>query len=105
MAEKLRREGKHIGETEELDVTVLMCDIRSYSSIAERTTPSNLAAQLNEHRAVMNRAILDQGGTVMQFVGDAVMAVFGAPGRADRPRRQGDGCGRGDAPGPGQAQR
>ena len=79
LAEKLRSEGKHIGETEELEVTVLMSDIRGYSTIAERTTPTHLAAQLNEHRAAMNDAILGVGGTVMQFVGDAVMAVFGAP--------------------------
>jgi class 3 adenylate cyclase len=79
LAEKLRNEGKHIGETEELEVTVLMSDIRSYSTIAERTSPTQLAAQLNEHRAAMNRAIIGAGGTVMQFVGDAVMAVFGAP--------------------------
>jgi class 3 adenylate cyclase len=79
LADKLRREGRRIGETEELEVTVLMSDIRGYSGIAERTDPSHLAGQLNRHRAVMNRAILDQGGTVMQFVGDAVMAVFGAP--------------------------
>jgi class 3 adenylate cyclase len=79
VAEKLRIEGRHIGESEELEVTVLMCDIRSYSTIAERITPTQLAAQLNEHRAAMNRAILGAGGTVMQFVGDAVMAVFGAP--------------------------
>ena len=79
LAEKLRLEGKHIGESEELEVTVLMSDIRSYSSIAERTAPTQLAAQLNEHRAAMNDAILGAGGTVMQFVGDAVMAVFGAP--------------------------
>jgi len=79
LAEKLRREGRHIGESEELEVTVLMSDIRSYSSIAERTTPTHLAAQLNEHRAVMNRAIIGAEGTVMQFIGDAVMAVFGAP--------------------------
>jgi class 3 adenylate cyclase/DNA-binding LytR/AlgR family response regulator len=79
LAEKLRNEGRRIGETEELEVTVLMSDIRSYSSIAERIAPTLLAAQLNEHRAAMNHAILDQGGTVMQFVGDAVMAVFGAP--------------------------
>jgi adenylate cyclase len=62
-----------------VEVTVLMSDIRSYSSIAERTAPTQLAAQLNEHRAAMNRAIIGAGGTVMQFVGDAVMAVFGAP--------------------------
>lgn len=79
LAEKLRSEGKHIGESEELEVTVLMSDIRGYSSIAERTPPTQLAAQLNEHRAAMNRAIIGAGGTVMQFVGDAVMAVFGAP--------------------------
>ncbi|MET0726759.1 MAG: response regulator, partial [Acidimicrobiales bacterium] len=79
LAEKLRKEGRKIGESEELEVTVLMSDIRSYSSIAERTAPTQLASQLNEHRAAMNRAILGAEGTVMQFVGDAVMAVFGAP--------------------------
>ena len=79
VAEKLRKEGKRIGVTEELEVTVLMGDIRGYTPIAERTDPSVLAGQLNEHRAAMNQAILGVGGTVMQFVGDAVMAVFGAP--------------------------
>jgi class 3 adenylate cyclase/ActR/RegA family two-component response regulator len=79
IAEKLRLEGRHIGETERMDVTVVMSDIRSYSAIAEHADPSQLASQLNTHRAAMNRAILGEGGTVMQFVGDAVMAVFGAP--------------------------
>lgn len=88
VVEMLRREGRHVGETEELDVTVLISDIRGYSGIAERTDPTTLAGQLNRHRAEMNRAIIDHGGSVMQFVGDAVMAVFGAPaplaGHADR---------------------
>jgi class 3 adenylate cyclase len=79
VAEMLQERGCHIGETERLTVTVLMSDIRGYSSIAERADPSVLAGQLNTHRAEMNRAILAQEGTVMQFVGDAVMAVFGAP--------------------------
>jgi class 3 adenylate cyclase/DNA-binding NarL/FixJ family response regulator len=79
LAEKLQREGHHLGRTEMVDVTVLMSDIRSYSTIAEHADPSQLAGQLNTHRSAMNRAILGQGGTVMQFVGDAVMAVFGAP--------------------------
>jgi len=79
VAEKLQRDGRRIGETEMLDVTVLMSDIRGYSTIAEHADPSVLAGQLNEHRAEMNRAVLGAGGTVMQFVGDAVMAVFGAP--------------------------
>jgi class 3 adenylate cyclase/DNA-binding NarL/FixJ family response regulator len=71
--------GRRPGETEELVVTVLMSDIRGYTTISEHADPSVLAGQLNEHRAAMNRAILDRSGTVMQFVGDAVMAVFGAP--------------------------
>jgi adenylate cyclase len=79
LAAKLRQEHRGIGETERVEVTVLMSDIRSYSTIAEHADPSQLAGQLNTHRAAMNRAILDQDGTVMQFVGDAVMAVFGAP--------------------------
>src|SRR5437588_562690 len=83
IAEKLRREGRKPGETETLTVTVLMSDIRGYSTIAEDANPTVLARQLNEHRAEMNRAILANGGTVMQFVGDSVMAVFGAPIPAD----------------------
>jgi class 3 adenylate cyclase/ActR/RegA family two-component response regulator len=79
LAEKLRSSRQRIGETETVVVTVLMSDIRSYSSIAEHADPAKLAGQLNTHRAAMNRAILGEGGTVMQFVGDAVMAVFGAP--------------------------
>jgi class 3 adenylate cyclase/ActR/RegA family two-component response regulator len=79
LAEKVRLEGRNIGETEELVVTVIMSDIRGYSGIAETTDPSALAHLLNEHRAAMNHAILDEDGTVMQFVGDAVMACFGAP--------------------------
>ena len=68
-------------------VTVLMSDVRGYSASPSTPIRRTLAAQLNEHRAEMNRAILDEGGTVMQFVGDAVMACFGAPVAARRPRR------------------
>ena len=79
IAARLRAGGHALGETERLEVTVLMSDIRGYSAIAEVTDPSALAGQLNAHRAAMNDAIHAVGGTVMQFVGDAVMAVFGAP--------------------------
>lgn len=79
VAEQVINGGRRPGETEELVVTVLMSDIRGYTTIAEHADPSALARQLNEHRAAMNEAILGVGGTVMQFIGDAVMAVFGAP--------------------------
>ena len=79
LADKVRRDGARIGDVEELDVTVLMSDVRGYSAIAEKSDLSRLARQVNAHRAEMNHAVLDAGGTVMQFIGDAVMAVFGAP--------------------------
>jgi adenylate cyclase len=79
VADRIRSRGATIGETEQLVVTVLMSDIRGYSGISELADPSQLAQQLNRHRGEMNRAILSVGGTVMQYVGDAVMAVFGAP--------------------------
>lgn len=79
IAQKLKAEGRKFGHTEKLVVTVLMSDVRGYSAIAEETDPSVLAGQLNEHRREMNQAILAVGGTVWQFIGDAVMAVFGAP--------------------------
>jgi adenylate cyclase len=79
VAERLRDDPDAIGRTERLVVTVLMSDVRGYTGIAERSDPTVLAGQLNRHRKEMNSAILDHGGTVMQYVGDAVMAVFGAP--------------------------
>ena len=78
VAEKLR-DANAIDRTERLNVTVLMSDVRGYSGIAERTDPTVLAGQLRTHRSEMNAAILEEEGTVMQYVGDAVMAVFGAP--------------------------
>jgi class 3 adenylate cyclase/DNA-binding NarL/FixJ family response regulator len=79
LADRLRDDREAIERTERLVVTVLMSDVRGYSGIAERTDPSILAGQLNTHRSEMNAAILEEGGTVMQYIGDAVMAVFGAP--------------------------
>jgi len=79
VAEKLRRDGSRGGASDKLTVTVLMSDIRGYSTISESSDPSVLASQLSEHRTQMNRAVVTAGGTVMQFIGDAVMAVFGAP--------------------------
>lgn len=79
LAAKLKTDRSAAGRTERLVVTVLMSDVRGYSAIAEGSDPAALAAQLNAHRRAMNSAILSVHGTVMQYVGDAVMAVFGAP--------------------------
>jgi len=79
VADLLRTGGARIGETKKLVVTVLMSDVRGYCGIAESSDPALLAGQLNEHRAAMSEAVSGHEGTVMQFAGDAVLAVFGAP--------------------------
>jgi class 3 adenylate cyclase len=79
VVEKLRCQGRRIGDSERLVVTVLLSDIRGFSTIAEDADPTRLVAQLSEHRAEMCTPIMAAGGTVMAFLGDAVMAVFGAP--------------------------
>jgi adenylate cyclase len=84
LAERLSRDPDAFTTTELLTVTILISDIRGYTALAETAPPAQLAAQLNQHRQAMNEAVLAQGGTVMQYVGDAVMAVFGAPEPLDR---------------------
>jgi class 3 adenylate cyclase/DNA-binding NarL/FixJ family response regulator len=79
LAQRLRTDRAGVERTERMVVTVLMSDVRGYSGITERSDLTVLAAQLNEHRREMNGAILAEEGTVMQYVGDAVLAVFGAP--------------------------
>ena len=69
------------GETlqEEVEATILFSDIRGYSTLAEHLPPREVAEILTRHLAAMSEVILAHGGTLAEFVGDAVMAVFGAP--------------------------
>ena len=64
---------------EEVVATVLFSDIRGYSTLAEQLQAREVADILARHLAAMSDVILAQGGTLNEFVGDAVMAVFGAP--------------------------
>jgi class 3 adenylate cyclase len=71
-----------------VEVTVLMADLRGFTPFAERTPPDEVVAMLNAYYGVVVPAILAEGGTVIQFVGDAVMAIFNSPVRQpDHARR------------------
>lgn len=88
VAEKLREKGWKLGQPESADVTVLVGDIRGFSSIAEANTPASLALQLGSFRAAMTDLVHRAGGSVMDFAGDGLMAVFGSPIlHADHARR------------------
>jgi len=63
----------------EVDVTVLFADLRGYTAFAERRSPAEVVAMLNAAFGASVPIVLEEGGTVVQFMGDAMMAVFNAP--------------------------
>jgi class 3 adenylate cyclase len=74
------------GETR--DVTVLMADLKGFTPFSERSEPRQVVAMLNRYYGVSVPLVLAEGGTVVQFVGDALMALFNAPVlQADHARR------------------
>ncbi|MGH2694044.1 MAG: adenylate/guanylate cyclase domain-containing protein [Actinomycetota bacterium] len=78
IGEEIRSGERRAGEIEKVVATILISDVRGYSSIAARNDPRIVASQLSEHRAAMNRAVEAAGGTVMHFTGDGLLAIFGA---------------------------
>ena len=60
-------------------ITVLFSDIRNFTTISEQLTASEVVEMLNTYFSRACEPILAQGGTVNKFIGDAIMAVFGAP--------------------------
>ena len=65
------------------EVTILFSDIRGYSTISERMAPADVVDLLNEYFGAMSAVIESEGGVVIEFLGDAILAVFGAPGDLD----------------------
>jgi class 3 adenylate cyclase len=65
------------------DVTVLFSDLRGYSTISETLSPPATVEFLNEYLSVMNEVIDAHGGVIIEFLGDAILAVFGAPSALD----------------------
>ncbi len=64
---------------EMIDVTALFCDLRDYTTFAESRNPQQVVAFMNDYFATMEPLIRKHGGVVIQFIGDEIFAVFGAP--------------------------
>lgn len=61
------------------EITMLMTDLRDFTALCERMEPEELVALLNRYFDVMIDAVLEFGGTVDKFVGDAMVVIFNAP--------------------------
>lgn len=61
------------------DLAILFSDIRSFTTISESMAPADLVATLNRYFTVMVDLIYSRGGVIDKYIGDAIMAMFGAP--------------------------
>jgi adenylate cyclase len=70
--------GLHLGGVER-QCTVMFCDLRGFTSFSETRPASEVIDVVNVYLGAMSEAILDAGGTLLAYLGDGIMALFGAP--------------------------
>jgi class 3 adenylate cyclase len=78
LADRVIAEGTVLGG-EEVEVTVLFLDIRGFTAFAERAGAAEAVAQLNAFYEIVVPIVVEHGGHANKFVGDGLLAVFGAP--------------------------
>jgi adenylate cyclase len=75
------------GAGERREITVLFTDIRGFTTMSENLAPEALVSLLHDFLNPMSNIIINQGGTIDKYMGDAIMALFGAPlVQPDHPR-------------------
>jgi adenylate cyclase len=78
LAERVLEEGTTL-EGEEVEVTVLFVDIREFTAFAERASAAEVVTELNRFYELVVPVLVRHGGHANKFVGDGLLAVFGAP--------------------------
>ena len=87
IAAELMRSGSVLGG-EEREITVLFSDLRGFTTLCESLAPREVVQLLNRYLTRMTAEIESEGGVVDKFIGDAIMAIFGAPvDQPDAPER------------------
>jgi len=73
-------------------VTILMSDLRGFTALSERLGPQGTVRVLNRYLGRMTEIIVEEGGTIDEFLGDAILVLFGAPLSADDDARRAVRC-------------
>ncbi|WP_244490416.1 adenylate/guanylate cyclase domain-containing protein [Rhizobium sp. Root708] len=69
----------NVGAAVRQDVTVLFTDIRDFTTISEENSPEEVVALLSEYFEALNKIVERHGGTIVQYMGDAILAMWNAP--------------------------
>ncbi|HHD83199.1 MAG TPA: HAMP domain-containing protein, partial [Bacteroidetes bacterium] len=77
--EVLRTKGEQLLVGKKQVTTILFSDIRSFTTISEKLSAEELVKSLNTYFNIMVNVIIEHKGTIDKFIGDAIMAIFGAP--------------------------
>jgi adenylate cyclase len=80
LAERVARDGINL-EGDEVDLSVLFMDVRGFTAFSEQAAATEVVARLNALYEVVVPVILRHGGHANKFIGDGLLAIFGAPGR------------------------
>ena len=68
-------------------VTVLFCDIRSFTSMSEKMAAADVVSLLNKYFTALGECITNHHGIINKYIGDAIMAIFGAPVESENSAR------------------